>query len=162
MESFRVSDLQIALATAAGFCQLELLKEAIAELDRLQASDSADSQVQLLRLRILVDLEKWHAAALLAETLVEKGYWDASVYLLGSHAIRYARTLDEAEAFLRRGEIHLQSEPHFHYFMACYACKRGTLNAAKAALELAFRLDPKLRSVALQDEDLRSLWRRPH
>lgn len=94
---------------------------------------------------------------MLAESLEGKGYWDSVVFLLGSHAIRNSRSLEEAEAFLRRGASHLERDEFFHYFMACYACLRGDMPGATACLRKAFCLDPGLRILALEDSDLAPL-----
>jgi hypothetical protein len=153
------SNLAIALATAEGFCRLELFKEALAELDRLEIRDADETAAQLLRLRILTELEKWDAAAHLAETMADEGVWDAPVYLLGSLAIRQVKSTYEAEAFLLRSACHLQDDEHYHYLRACFACCRGDLIEAKAALGRAFYLDPALRFVAIDDPDLVHLWR---
>jgi hypothetical protein len=37
-------------------------------------------------------------------------------------------------------------------------CQLGQVEIAKGMLEVAFRLDPKIRLCALDDEDLRPLW----
>jgi len=42
--------------------------------------------------------------------------------------------------------------------LACYICQLGDLEKAKQSLQHALKLDPKLRVMALDDEDLKSLW----
>lgn len=54
-------------------------------------------------------------------------------------------------------------EPHpacavIHYNLACYECQLGELEVAKARLRHAFKLDAHLRTLALDDEDLKPLW----
>jgi hypothetical protein len=46
----------------------------------------------------------------------------------------------------------------FHYNLACYMCQLGELEKAKVRLHRAFKLDPGLRVMALDDGDLKLLW----
>jgi hypothetical protein len=46
----------------------------------------------------------------------------------------------------------------FHYNLACYVCQLGDLEKAKQSLHRAFKLDPGMRVMALDDEDLKPLW----
>jgi tetratricopeptide (TPR) repeat protein len=46
----------------------------------------------------------------------------------------------------------------FHYNLACYECLLGNLETAKARLQHAFKLEPRYRLQALEDEDLQLLW----
>jgi Tfp pilus assembly protein PilF len=50
------------------------------------------------------------------------------------------------------------NEPLIHYNLGCYACQMGNLDAAKQHLKRAFNLQPKMRFMALDDEDLKPLW----
>ena len=42
--------------------------------------------------------------------------------------------------------------------LACYDCRLGNLEAAKAFLEHALKLEPEMKLAALEDEDLWPLW----
>lgn len=149
-----------ALTAATGFCELGMWQEAWHELETLAPEDCAHLCVDLLRLQILVGLQKWYAAAILAESLVEMGSTAPEPFLLGAYAIRRCRSMAEGEAFLLRGAPHLQGKATWHYNLACYACQRGDLEGAMAKLAEAFRLNSNLRNVALEDEDLQPLWSR--
>ena len=47
-------------------------------------------------------------------------------------------------------------EPILHYNLACYDCQLG--GSGKARLAHAFKLAPKCRLMALDDDDLAPLW----
>lgn len=49
-------------------------------------------------------------------------------------------------------------EPILHFNLACYECQLGELEVAKARLAHAFKLEPKCRLMALDDDDLAPLW----
>jgi len=42
--------------------------------------------------------------------------------------------------------------------LACYECQLGDIAAAKKYLDKTFRLDPKYRIIALDDDDLMPMW----
>lgn len=64
----------------------------------------------------------------------------------------------EAKAFLRQGEGMPSGNATFNYTTACFECQLGNIPAAKARLEVACRLDPKLREMAVKEEDLTPIW----
>ena len=45
-----------------------------------------------------------------------------------------------------------------HYNLACYECLLGDVEVAKARLQHAFKLEPRYRLQALEDEDLKGGW----
>ena len=45
-----------------------------------------------------------------------------------------------------------------HYNLACYECQLGEVEVAKARLRHAFKLEPRMRLMALDDEDLQAVW----
>jgi hypothetical protein len=45
-----------------------------------------------------------------------------------------------------------------HYDLACYECLLGDVEVAKARLQHAFKLEPRYRLKALEDEDLKAVW----
>jgi hypothetical protein len=59
---------------------------------------------------------------------------------------------------LLSGEHVLKEEALWHFNLACYECQLGSMEAAKERLSETFRIDPKMRNQALEDEDLEPLW----
>lgn len=49
-------------------------------------------------------------------------------------------------------------EPMLHYNLACYECQLGDVEVAKARLQHALKLEPRMRQMALEDEDLQAVW----
>ena len=49
-------------------------------------------------------------------------------------------------------------EPMLHYNLACYECVLGEVEVAKARLRHALKLEPRMRLMALDDEDLKAVW----
>jgi len=46
----------------------------------------------------------------------------------------------------------------FHYNLACYDCRLGEVEVAKARLRYAIKLEGRFRVLALNDEDLKPIW----
>jgi hypothetical protein len=65
--------------------------------------------------------------------------------------------LPEAKALLLKGEPFLKETALWHFNLACYECQLGDVEAAKARLARAFKIDRSYRRKAAEDEDLRSL-----
>jgi Flp pilus assembly protein TadD len=90
--------------------------------------------------------------------MIERGGPGCLAVLLGAYAVRRCRSLPEALEFLNRGAELLQEDPTFWFNRACYVCQLGDVEAAKIAFSHAFKLNPALRVVALEEEDLEPLW----
>lgn len=153
-------DPQIArtLTVASGYSELGLFQDALAELATLPASERGRAEVACLQLGIFIGLRQWERAAALAESMLALGSTEGAAYQLGAYAIRRCRSLSAARAFLLLGEFTQQQNPIWHFNLACYECQLGHLEAALRGLESAFKLLPKLRTLAREEEDLRPLW----
>lgn len=59
---------------------------------------------------------------------------------------------------LQDGARRFERDALIRYTLACYESVLGDFHAAHEWLEKAFTLDPKLRLIALEDDDLRTFW----
>jgi predicted Zn-dependent protease len=146
------------IGAATGFCELGTWQAAWDELETLEPEERALPEVLRIRLGILVALERWEPAGLLAEGMIARGKDSPITWLHAALAIRRHRSIEKARTFLLRAEPSLQGHPSFHYSLAVYECLLGNLPAAKERLARAVRLNPGLQMVALEDEDLEPLW----
>jgi len=146
------------IQAAHGFFELGMWQASWDELETMGPEDRAELPVAVLRVEILKAMKRWESAAILAESLIEKGAKIGGLYLSAAYAIRRARSLPEAKAMLLKGEPFLQDEALWWYNLACYDCQLGDLEAAKARLARAFEIDRDYRLRALEDEDLKPLW----
>jgi hypothetical protein len=72
----------------------------------------------------------------------------------------FAHELGQTEAArqaLLAGPETLQADPIYHYNLACYECRLGQLESARARLEQTFLIDKKFREFAKTDPDLAAL-----
>ena len=132
-----VSESTIILAAAEGFVQLGLYQDGWDELERLAPEARCEPPVLRLRLRIYASMKRWEQVGVLAHSLLAKLPTDTdpnpSIAVLAFRA-------------------------ELHYRLACAECQLNDMTAAKASLELAFKLNPELRLGALDDPDLEAIW----
>ena len=72
---------------------------------------------------------------------------------------RRANDLNAARDILVASLSKFPREAIIYYNLACYDCQLGQIASAKQCLKQAFRIDPNWRSQALDDEDLKPMWR---
>ena len=75
-----------------------------------------------------------------------------------AYATRRAESVEAAKLILLEAVERHPKEPTIHYNLACYECVLGEVEVAKARLRRAFKLEPRYRLMALEDEDLSAVW----
>ncbi len=152
--------LNFLLRATQGWLELGLPEEAWNELQHVPEEDRHRLEVMLLSLDTLQTLKRWKACAAFGEDAIRRHPDCGAIYLVTAYAIRRARSLAEANELLLKAEGVLSEEAMYHFNLACYACQLGDLPEAERRLEITFGLDPKYRTQALEDEDLRPMWDR--
>ena len=82
----------------------------------------------------------------------------AASWISRAWAERRGLGLETAEQTLLKALKGFPDDSLIHYNLACYACRQGRLNEAKERLRIAVELDPHLKKLALEDEDLEGIW----
>ena len=146
------------LTAAEGYLELGLFLDANEELESIAPETRDGTEVLALRAQIYLKLKKWELLRVVAKRLAlvqpEKAQW----HLLWATATRRADSLEAARLILLTAVESHPGNATMQYNLACYECQLGELEIAKARLRHAFKLDPKLRVSALDDEDLKPLW----
>lgn len=150
--------INFLLRAAQGWLELGLPQEAWDELQQVPAEERERLEVMLLSLDALQTLKRWDECAAIGREAANRYPDCGAIYLVTAYAIRRAQSLPAARDFLLLGEGVLGEEAMFHFNLACYACQLGDLPEAERRLGIAFRIDPKYRLQALDDEDLRPIW----
>ena len=152
----------LRLRAATGWLELGCPEEAQAELDGIQSGNQCHPDVLELRWQLLADAHEWSGAASAARALMELEPERASGWLHHAYAVRRAEGGGVAQALdaLLPAADRIPTEPYIPYNLACYACQLGRQREALAWLDRAFKVGNKaeLKSEALEDEDLKSLW----
>lgn len=99
------------IRAAVGYCQLQMWQEAWDELETLEPADRALSEVLSLRLGIFIALQRYEAAAVLAEGLIACGDTSPHTWLHGALAIRHCRSIKAARKFLLQAEESSRTTP---------------------------------------------------
>jgi hypothetical protein len=152
------AEAQRVMQRADGFLDLMLWERARAELENLPAEWRESLLHYQLLLRLAFGEEDWKSAAAWADAL-RKGdpnvpdYWVQFAY-----ATRREHDIGTAREILVEAIEKFPSEPVIPYNLACYACSTGDIHLARKYLRAAFGLEQGYRDLALEDEDLESMW----
>ena len=149
---------QRLLTAAQGFLELGLPLDANDEVESMDAEVRHVPEVLEVRVEIYRALKKWELMQTVAKKLTEAEPADSRWPLAWAYATRRAESLDAARFILIAAwELH-EKEPLIPYNLACYLCQMGKPEIAKDVIRHAFDLDPNMRLMALDDEDLKPLW----
>ncbi len=146
-----------ALLAAQGYLELGMVDEALAELSFLQELKIHDPEIVELRLHILMQGQRWHAALATAEELLRVTPNAVPAYIHGAFALHELGRTREARDLLLKGPPDLRNDPTFHYNIGCYEAVLGNRNSAMQSLRKSFALDETYRDFAIQDPDLESI-----
>jgi tetratricopeptide (TPR) repeat protein len=101
---------------------------------------------------------EWNPMQAIARRLAHTNPADPQWAISWAYATRRAESLEAARAILLEAADRYPKEAIIPYNLACYECRLGHLEAAMAYLKAAFKLQPKCKAMALEDEDLSPLW----
>lgn len=148
---------QRTLEAAIGYVELGMAREALEELDSLSPDQRREAPTLELRAVILQQLERWEDAASVHSELCQAPDasidrfigWGCVLYELG----RYA----ECRAALLTAPPAARDHGLWNYHLACYEILLGNLEAGRQLIRKSLRIEPRLRSMAMWNENLRPL-----
>ena len=146
------------LQAAVGYFELGMLEESWEELGVLVDSGRGECP-GAVKLRTLLFLRerRWHAALEEAEHLCICDHGSAEGYIHAAFCLHELGRTQEARGLLEEGPAMLETESLYHYNLACYLVLTGEPLLAMDRLQDAFEMDPELRKVAADDDDLAAL-----
>ena len=115
-------------------------------------------EVLEVRLKIYRGLEKWELMKTVARQLALYAPDNPQWAISWAFATRRAESIEAAKRILLEAVEHHPNCALMHYNLACYDAVLGELEVAKARLQHALKIDPGMRLMALDDEDLKPLW----
>ena len=144
---------------AVGYIELGMLLEANAELEEIDPFNRAAPEVLAARIAIYHGLKKWELMRQVARRLADFQPNDIQWTISLAYATRRAISIEAAKEILLNAEPKFPKETVIKYNLACYECQLGDLEAARNYLKSAFEIEPNWRMMALEDEDLKPLWK---
>ncbi len=147
------------LAAAEGFLALGMCDDANSELEEIDPFCRRLPEVLAVRLGIYQQTKRWEMAQVVAKQLATDDSSNPQWLISLAYATRRLESLEPAKAILLDAVSRHPKEPIIHYNLACYDCQMGHLESAKDHLKRAFDLAAQCRAMALDDPDLKPLWK---
>ena len=150
-------DYEWRLRAAAGYAELGMSRESIAELNAIEEPDRERPEVLQLRLHHLMREKKWARALNVSRKLCRVAPQCTAGYLHAGFCLHELGKTLQAKRLLLKGPVALLREPIYYYNMGCYDALLGNPKSAQVHLLTSFKLDPSFRDIAKKDPDLQSV-----
>ena len=146
------------MEAAHGYHELGMYTDAWTVLDDLSPEDKAHPLVVLLRLDILLALERWDDTVTLGTGACRQWPVIDGFFLKTTTALIELKDYQKAKDLLLAGPESLQQKALYWYDLACCQCRTGEVEHAKKSIVQCFERDEILRLRALYDLDLEGIW----
>ena len=142
------------LRAAQGYLELGLPLDANEEIENIPPEFKTDAEVLAVRMEIFRALEAWDLMEAVARQLCHRRPDDPHCFLSLAYATRRAIGLQEALAVLAAVANRFPTCAAILFDLACYAAQLGHVDAARARLAEAIKLDKVCARMALANTDL--------
>ena len=145
---------------ARGWLELGNASEAQSELDKVRAKNREHPEVLEILWELCARRGEWERCVELASKVVKEAPNRLQGYIQLAYALHRCKRTQEAWNTLFPVAENFPNDATIKYNLACYATQLGRLWEAEQWLKLAFTVgnEKELRSLALQDPDLKPLW----
>lgn len=150
-------DYEWRLRAAAGYAELGMNRESVAELNAIERESQTRPEVLQLRLHHLMREKKWGRALVVSRKLCRVAPHCTTGYLHAGFCLHELGKTLQAKKLLLKGPVALLREPIYYYNMGCYDALLGNRKSAQVHLLTSFKLDPSFRDIAKKDPDLESV-----
>ena len=150
--------LEILINPARGYFELGLFEDAWMELDKLEPKVTQHPETLLLRLDILLALERWEDAIAMGTGCCQKWHDYDSFFMKTATALISFGDWHNSYGLLKNAPETLLKSPEYHYTVARCASRQGLIKDAKRAIAECIRLDKSYRKRFLNDADLERVW----
>jgi predicted Zn-dependent protease len=150
------------LEAARGWLALGSPVEAENELERIGPQERGHFEVVEVSWEIAARKKEWNRCVDLADRVIQTAPNQVQGYIHKSYALHELKRTQEAWDFLFPLAEKFPKNPTIKYNMACYGAQLGRVWEAEQWLKLAFTVgdETELRAMALDDPDLRPLWKK--
>jgi len=145
---------------ARGWLELGNVNEAQSELEKVRSRNREHPDVLEVLWEISARSGDWDRCVDLATKLVKAAPARLQGYIQRAYALHRVKRTQDAWDILFPVAEKFPTDATIKYNLACYATQLGRLWEGEQWLKLAFTTgdEKELRSLALQDPDLKSLW----
>ena len=150
-------DFEWRLRAAAGYAELGMNRESLAELNAIEKSVQDRPEVLQLRLHHLMREKKWARALSVSRKLCRAAPHCTAGYLHAGFCLHELGKTLQAKKLLMKGPVALLREPIYYYNMGCYDALLGNPKSAQVHLLTSFKMDPSFREIAKKDPDLEAV-----
>jgi len=154
--------VQLRLRAVAGWMELGLPDDGLAELGGLPAELQTHPEILKVRFSILRPLRRYTEALDTAEQITARAPADKWGWLYKSHALHWLGRSGEAYAQLHPLRARFPKAFEVPYDLACYCAQTDRVEEARALIQECLALSgtkrTEVRAMATQDPDLRPLW----
>ena len=152
---------QRQLDAAEGWLGLGDWKQANEELEQITPRMRAHPLVLHVRWGIYEKAKKWDAALEVARMVAKDQPTDSWGWIHWAYTLHEMKRTAEARDVLLSVVDRFPKESTISYNLACYFCQLDELSKSREWLNRAFEFEEKddLRSMALNDPDLKPLWK---
>jgi len=154
--------VQLRLRAVAGWMELGLPGEGLAELAELDSALRQHPDILKIQFSILRPLRRFTEALDTAEQITHQAPGDKWGWLYRSHALHWLGRSSEAYAQLRPLREKFPHAFELPYDLACYCAQTGRVEEARQLIQESLALSgdkrSEVQSMARQDPDLLPLW----
>jgi Flp pilus assembly protein TadD len=150
-------DFEWRLRAAAGYAELGMNRESIAELNAIDTPSQILPEVLQLRLHHLMREKKWARALTVSRKLCQVAPHCSAGFLHAGFCLHELGKTAQAKKLLMKGPATLLREPIYYYNIGCYDALLGNAKSAQVHLLTSFKMDPSFRDIAKKDLDLKTI-----
>lgn len=149
-----MTPIESLLQPFAGYLELGMYEDALAELDGLPQELQTHPAASLARLELFMETGEWAEGAIWGEFL--RGQWpeEHEFHFKAAYCLHELKRTQEAKDILLSAPATIRDTALFYYNLACYETQLGHVEAAKQLLKTCFKKEKAFREEAGDDPDL--------
>ena len=151
-------ELRRSLIAVDGYLYLGMPGDALKELEDICDAEQMHSSVMRTRIRVLLHMRKWKAAAELSRQGLEKYPDENELMVQRAFALHKLRKGSLAAKVLLTAPDWIRQTGILHYNLACYEAQLGSVNTARQCIRAAIKINSSFKKNARTDPDLQRLW----
>ncbi len=148
------------IQAAEGYVELGMYADAESELEKIGPVHQELPQVLTLRVCIYAGSENWGQMQAVAGKMAAHFPDDAQWRIWWAAAARRAESIEVAKKILLEALETHPNDAKIHYDLSCYESRLEHFHRARRHLARAIQIDSRFQLIALEDRELRPLWRK--